>query len=144
MMKSFQFRIYPSKNQEVKLISTLNTCRYLYNNALAERRDQTKNIKIYKEFPIYQDFDLFPWGIRFDYIDYYNQQRNLSKNKNKYQKEVHSQVLQDVIKRVNRSFKNFFTGAGYPRFQGRNRYDSFTYPQKGFSIEDGKLKLSKI
>jgi putative transposase len=45
---------------------------------------------------------------------------------------------------VDRSFKNFFRGFGYPRFQGRDRYNSFTYPQSGFGIEDGKLILSKI
>ncbi|MCZ7362730.1 MAG: helix-turn-helix domain-containing protein [Candidatus Methanoperedens sp.] len=37
MKKSFQFRIYPNKNQEVKLIRTLDTCRHLYNDSLAER-----------------------------------------------------------------------------------------------------------
>jgi len=69
---------------------------------------------------------------------------DLTATKTSYQKEVFSQVLQDVIKRVDKSFKNFFNGFGYPRFQGRNRYNSFTYPQMGFSIEDGKLNLSKI
>jgi len=35
---------------------------------------------------------------------------------------------------------------GYPRFQGRNRYDSFTYPQTGgFSLtHDSRVCLSKI
>jgi putative transposase len=33
---------------------------------------------------------------------------------------------------------------GHPRYQGYGRYDSFTYPQVGFSIEQGKLVLSKI
>jgi len=40
--------------------------------------------------------------------------------------------------------ENFFRGSGYPRFKGRNRYDSFTYPQSGFELEDGKFILSKI
>ena len=43
-----------------------------------------------------------------------------------------------------RSFKNFFNGSGYPRFQGRNRYNSFTFPQSGFELNNGKLNLSKI
>jgi putative transposase len=54
---------------------------------------------------------------------------------------------------VDVSFQNFFRRVkngetpGYPRFQGRNRYDSFTYPDPygtGYKIEDGKLHLSKI
>ena len=35
-------------------------------------------------------------------------------------------------------------GADNPRFRGKGWYDSFTYPQTGFSLEPGKLSLSKI
>ena len=58
---------------------------------------------------------------------------------------------QDVIRRVDKAFKNFFRRVkagdtlGYPRFKSARRYDSFTYPQSGFCITDNKkLKLSKI
>jgi putative transposase len=63
---------------------------------------------------------------------------------------IHSQVLQDVLKRVGKALKAFFRHIesgekpGYPRYQGKHRYDSFSYPQTGFSIEQGKLVLSKI
>nr|WP_276522196.1 transposase [Kallotenue papyrolyticum] len=63
---------------------------------------------------------------------------------------VHSQVLQNVQTRVDLAFKAFFrrvkTGEkpGYPRFRGKGRYDSFTYPQFGFALEGNRLKLSKI
>ena len=138
MMKSFKYRIYPTKNQTVKLIGNLNTCRHLYNDSLAERKHQAEINRIY------QDFQVFEWG-KPQWITKYDQFETLTRNKTEYQKEVHSQVLQDVIKRVDKSFKNFFNGFGYPRFQGRNRYDSFTYPQSGFKFtDDGKLKLSKI
>ena len=137
MHKSIQFRVYPTKNQEVALITTLNTCRHLYNVALAERRDQGKFNRLIA------DWQLFPWG-KPEWINYYDQAADLKRDKTEYQKQVHSQVLQNVLKRLEKSFKNFFNGAGYPRFQGRNRYDSFTYPQSGFNIVDGKLKVSKI
>jgi putative transposase len=52
--------------------------------------------------------------------------------------QVYSQVLQDVLWRVDTAFQNFFRRvksqkgkAGNPRFQGRRRYDSFCYPQSG-------------
>lgn len=138
MIKSYNFRIYPNKNQTVRLISALNTCRHLYNDSLAERKHQSEINRLY------QYFQVFPWGTP-EWINYYDQAANLTRNKTEYQKEVYSQVLQNVLKRVERSFKNFFSGARYPRFQGRNRYDSFTYPGSGFEItDDGKLKLSKI
>jgi putative transposase len=138
MRKIFKFRIYPTRKQEVKLIQTLITCRHLYNDALAERKDNAKlNRLIF-------DLQLFPWG-KPEWINYYDQANNLTSSKTDEQKQVYSQVLQNVLKRIERSFKNFFNGYGYPRFKRRNRYDSFTYPQSGFSItDDGKLKLSKI
>ncbi|MFZ3385379.1 MAG: transposase, partial [Candidatus Methanoperedens sp.] len=137
MKKTYQFRIYPNKNQEVVMNRTLSTCRRLYNDALAERKMQAELNHLRKSF------DIFPWGYP-EWINKYDQMLDLTATKTEYQKEVFSQVLQDVIKRVDRSFKNFFRGFGYPRFQGRNRYNSFMYPQSGFSIKDGKLNLSKI
>jgi putative transposase len=52
--------------------------------------------------------------------------------------------------RIDLAFKAFFRRvksgdkSGYPRFKGRGRYDSFSYPQMGFKLENGLLKLSKI
>jgi putative transposase len=136
-MKSYTFRIYPSKNQEVKLNRTLTTCRHLYNNALQERKRQAELNRLKR------DFQVFTWG-KPEWIDYYSQKRELTATKTDIQKEIHSQVLQDVIRRVDRSFQNFFHGFGYPRFQGRNRYNTFTYPQSGFEINGMELSLSKI
>ena len=137
MKKAYQFRIYPTKKQEVILDRTLSTCRHLYNDSLAERKRNTELNRLQKSF------DVFPWGYP-EWINYYDQANDLVASKTEYQQNVHAQVLQDVIKRMDKSFKNFYNGFGYPRFQGRNRYNSFTYPQSGFKIEDGKLNLSKI
>jgi putative transposase len=61
-------------------------------------------------------------------------------------------VLQDVIVRVERAFQGFLRRvkagekAGYPRFQGMNRYHRFTYSQfdNGARLDNGCLVLSKI
>ncbi len=68
--------------------------------------------------------------------------------------EVNGQVLQDVVLRVDRAFEAFFRRLregqtpGYPRFHGRDRYNSFTYPQVGehggARLDGGFLVLSKI
>ena len=56
--------------------------------------------------------------------------------------DIHSQVLQDVLRRLDKAFAAFFRRIrngetpGYPRFQGEGRYDSFTYPQSGFALAD--------
>ncbi len=139
MKKSFQFRIYPTKKQEVILNRTLSACRHLYNDALSERK---RNAELNR---LKQQFDVFPWG-KPEWMNYYDQANGLSKSKTSHQKSVQSHVLQNVLKRVDRSFQNFFNGYGYPRFQGQNRYNSFTYPdsESGYKLKDRKLILSKI
>jgi len=66
--------------------------------------------------------------------------------------EVPSQVVQDVLLRLERAYQAFFRrleageNPGYPRFQGQGRYTSFTYPQygNGVVLDGGILTLSKI
>src|SRR5687767_10757262 len=58
--------------------------------------------------------------------------------------------MQNALKRVESAFDGFFRRVregqtpGYPRFRSSSRYDSFTYPQSGFSLKGKKLQLSKI
>jgi len=66
-------------------------------------------------------------------------------------KNVHSQVLQEITFRLDYAYQNFFrrvkekgAKAGFPRYQGEGRYNSFTYTQSGFKVEEDKLYLSKI
>jgi putative transposase len=39
MKTAYKFRIYPNKQQEASLDLTLDTCRHLYNRALADRKN---------------------------------------------------------------------------------------------------------
>jgi len=130
--KAYKFRIYPSKSQISKLETTLDLCRELYNDALQERRDA--------------------WKLNRKSITYFDQQNQLPEIKNIREDlgSVYSQVLADVLLRLDKTFKAFFSRvkkgekAGFPRFKGQNRYDSFCYTQKGFWFRNDKLELSKI
>jgi len=134
MNRTYKFRLYPTTHQATILTQWLTTCRILYNNGLAERR--------------------IAWQTHQQAISYGEQANQLkaAKKTNKFLKAVHSQVLQDTLRRLDKTFKHFFKRikkgekAGYPRFKGKYRYDSFTYPQSGFSLDNGqkKLQLSKI
>jgi len=70
----------------------------------------------------------------------------LRKQDNKYYKQVHSQVLQDVLLRLDKAYQAFFKNImKYPRFKRSGKYNSFTYPQYGgFKINGNKLVLSCI
>jgi putative transposase len=132
MLKSYKFRIYPSKAQNHKLCQTLDLCCELYNAALQERRDAFKIAKIS--------------------LNYHSQAIQLPEIKESRTEFglLHSQILQDTLKRLDKAFAAFFRRveagdkAGFPRFRSRSRYSSFTFPQSGFAIESSKLKLSKI
>jgi len=133
MKRTFKYRIYPTKGQESTLTEWLNTCRILYNQSLHERKEAYERDK--------------------SSINYYDQANALKERKkgNGYFTAVHSQVLQDALKRLDKAFQNFFRRvkngddeAGYPRFKSKDRFNSFPFPQSGFKIEAEKLVLSKI
>jgi putative transposase len=134
MLKTMQYRLRPTKTQAHQLASQLEECRWLYNHLLAARRDA--------------------WGERQESLSYHAQATTLPslKQGRPALSSVHSQVLQNVAVRIDLAFKAFFrrckAGAepGYPRFRGRGRYDSMTFPQygNGCQMTDGMLKLSKV
>lgn len=60
-------------------------------------------------------------------------------------RQVGSQVLQDVIERLNKAFERFFTdpkNVGLPKFQGRYRYSSITFKQSGWKLHHERLYLT--
>ncbi|HLW00718.1 MAG TPA: transposase [Ktedonobacterales bacterium] len=132
--KAYKFKLCPTPEQEQKLDWTLWRCRELYNAALAERKEA--------------------WSMCQVSIGYYEQKRDLPAIKAlrpEYQ-DIHAHVLQDVMKRLDKAFAAFFRRVkagekpGYPRFQGRDRYHSFTYGEygNGARLDGGILSLSKI
>jgi putative transposase len=132
MRQAFRYRIFPTKSQRTRLERTLEHCRVLYNAGLEQRRTayQRQHVSLSKA----------------------RQQADLPALKVAYPEfsEVYSQVLQDVLARLDKAFDAFFRRVsagekpGYPRFKGKGRYDSLTYPQLGFALKDGRLHVSKI
>jgi putative transposase len=133
MKTAYKFRLYPNKPQEAQLAVTLETCRHLWNKALADRKNAWEREGITRSYEDQAALLVF------------------EKQSNPYLKAVHSQVEQDVLRRLQKSFDNFFRrvreGAskkGYPRFKSINHYSSITYPQSGFKLNGSRLALSKI
>src|ERR1700754_2695237 len=135
-MKTYKYRIYPSKAQTTRLNETLALCCELYNAALQERRDA--------------------WRIAHKSVRCFDQLKQVPEIK-AIRPElgmVHSQVLQDALRRLDKAFEAFFRRIkagekpGYPRFRARAQYDSITYPQAppkgGFRFKNGKLNVTKI
>jgi putative transposase len=133
-LKTFVYKLRPTPAQAALLTEAVETCRHLYNHGLGERKTA------------YQE--------RGESIGFARQSASLPalKRQSSYLPRVHSQVLQDVLHRVDRAFQAFFRRVkggekpSYPRFRGRGWYDSFTYPQwsNGVTLDGGRLILSKI
>ena len=135
--ENIQVQIIPICGEQRKLNEQLELCRDLYNSFLEQM--------------------ILAHEIGKD-INYNYQQNQIPELKNTFResKQIHSQVLQDVARRVDRAYQNFFRRvrenknekkqkAGFPKFRPRQRYRSRTIPQSGFHImENGHLKLSKI
>jgi putative transposase len=132
MLKAFKYKLNPTKTQLSQLDHTLYLCRQLYNAALQERLGAYKkcNVSI----------------TRFQQDKYLPEIKQALPEYN----GVHSQVLQDVLKRLDKSYQAFFrrliagAKAGFPRFRGRNRFDSFCYPQYKTAPNDKHVYLPKI
>jgi len=125
---NFRYRIYPSQSQIIRLNKTISDCCFIYNKLL-----ETK-INAYK-------------------IDKTNfSQFDLNKITKDIDVPIHSQVKQNISKRINDAFNNFFRRVkekkgkvGFPRFKNLNRYRSITFPQSGFKfVSDKRLFISKI
>ncbi|MEV2911382.1 transposase, partial [Paenibacillus larvae] len=132
MLVAYKYRLYPNKEQRKKIQFTLERCRLLYNRLLEERK--------------------LAYKCENKSLNYYDQANTLSERKQHIPslKQVHSQVLQDVVKRLEKAYQAFFRrvkqgeNPGFPRFKPEQRYDSFTYPQGGLAIIGNKVRLSKI
>ncbi len=123
MLKTYKYRLMPTKNQIRTLNQQLEECRWLYNHLLEYRRDQWQNNQ--HSVGLYEGQNLLP----------------ALKVERPALASVHSQALQNVNVRLDLAFKAHFRRVrsgeekvGYPRFKGYGRYDSLTYSQYGNGV----------
>jgi putative transposase len=126
------FRLYPKPAQEQKLYEWRRLHAYLYNSAIADRKDSYQRMG--------------------KSVGYFDQQNCLPAFKEVWPeyKELGSQALQATLKRVDFAFQRFFKGlGGYPRFQSIRNYSGWTYPaMSGWKAhttgDNGYLELAKL
>jgi putative transposase len=112
----------------------LGLCRALYNTALEQR--------------------ITAWQRRHVSVSRYQQEAELKDIRAEMPEyaSIHSHVLQDVLARLDKTYQAFFRRltvgekAGFPRYQGYDRYHSFTYKEfgNGATLDNSCLVLSKI
>jgi putative transposase len=127
--KSYRYRIYPTRRQAEALNGQLGEACVLYNAALQERRAAYRKAHAS--------------------LNYYDQANQLKAIRAAgHLGLANFSACQDVLRRVDKTFKAFFgrvqrgEKAGYPRFKSRSRFDSYTFPSYGDGCrirDNGKL-----
>ena len=132
--KTYKCKLKPTPQQERELGRVLGLCRWLYNTALEQRITAWQRARV-SVSRFQQEAELK--DIRADMPEFAT---------------IHSHVLQDVLARLDKTYQAYFRRmqrgekAGFPRYQGRDRWHSFTYKEfgNGATLDNGFLILSKI
>ena len=127
MKKTFKYRIYPNRKQRERLEKALDQACFLYNQMLDIKQQiylgEGENLSEFDMSNIVKDFDT-----------------NM----------LHSQVKQNIPKRISEAYKHFFRRVkngevpGFPKFKKRVFYSSITFPQYKNKIKSNKIAVSRI
>ena len=132
MLLTYKFRIYPSKQQQEKLLFVLDKCRFTYNKLLEilNKQEKINQSEIQAEIPKlkeqYPDLnEIYSKTLQYESYRLFSNLRALSRLKKNGKK------------------------IGCLRFKGKDWFKTFTYNQSGFVLEIknkkyNKLHLSKI
>lgn len=143
MRLAYQYQLRLTKSQEAEIERWLDMLRHQYNYLLADRFNwYEQNRCSINSCPLV----CYLPKLRNN-PDYFSQKKTLPqlKKDRPWYGVVQSQVLQDCVKRVDLAFKGFLKGdsngkkSGRPRFKGKNRYRSFTFPALSKNPVDGNI-----
>ncbi len=161
MQLTYKYKLKPSLPQVALFQNWIELCRRQYNFRLSQRfnwYEQTRTpvnacplnasivavAQIYKDIPLEKELTKGKRKgevkslINQGFVDWATVQKDdLTSTKQLFPeyKKLHSQVLQDVIKRVEFAFNRFTKPdkkgkrSGKPKFKGKHYYNSFTYTQ---------------
>ena len=127
---TWEFKLIPTAEQVEEIERTLGICRKVWNYALRERKDWINSRKsplnacsLSREYVI---------PVNEPFPGYHLQAKRLTqaKKQNAELKSVNAQMLQQVLRTLDRSFEEMRSqGHGFPRFKNQSRMRSFVFPQ---------------
>jgi putative transposase len=128
-LQAYKFELIPNGEQTLLMRQYAGACRFVYNKALAWQNEQYQAYNTFK-LSYTKIANLLPqWKEELDWL-----------------KDAPSQTLQQSLKNLEASFKNFFAKrADFPRFKKKGMSDSFRFPQ-GFKLEqhNNRIFLPKL
>lgn len=128
------YRLYPNTVQTEKLNKLFSIARELYNSCLAERK--------------------YAYKMQGISLNYYSQSNELKELRSIIPEvsQLNFSATQDMLRRLDKSFKNFFRRIkqgekpGYPRFKGYSQFNSITFPTygDGCKLKDNRLYILNV
>ena len=129
MEKAYKFRFYPTKTQITILNCTFGCVRYVYNHFLGLKQELYNKEKK-----------------SMSYSQCSKELTVLKKDK-EWLKDVDKFSLQNSLKDLDKAYKNFFSGSGYPKFKSKkdNRKSYRTnYTNNNIKFLDKWIKVPKL
>ena len=129
---TYEYKLKPTSSQIAIFQDWLEQCRRVYNYALAERKDWYRS----------RSCRINACSLHCEYIipanaprpTYASQCRGLTayRKTSENLQQVHSQVLQQTLKRLEQAFVSIWEGGhGFPRFKKLGTMRSFVFPALG-------------
>ena len=129
MEKAYKFRFYPTKTQITILNCTFGCVRYVYNHFLGLKQELYNKEK--KSMSYNQCSKIL----------------TVLKQEKEWLKDVDKFSLQNSLKDLDKAYKNFFSGSGYPKFKSKkdNRKSYRTnYTNNNIEFLDKWIKVPKL
>jgi putative transposase len=136
MYKAYKFRLYPTTEQQVLIVKTFGSVRFIYNKMLAERKAVYEQFKNNKE-ELKKHRYLIPSQYRAEF---------------EWLKEADSHALAFAWMNLQSAYANFFKHLknkkiGFPKFKSKHKdRDSYTTANVNglIRIENNRIKLPKL
>ena len=129
MEKAYKFRFYPTKTQIEKLNCTFGCVRYVYNHFLSLKQELYSKEKKSMSY------------------NQCSKELTVLKQEKEWLKDVDKYSLQNSLKDLDKAYKNFFSGNGYPKFKSKkdNRKSYRTgYTNNNIEFLDKWIKVPKL
>ena len=123
MLKTYEYRLYPTKEQEVLLAKHFGCVRLVYNKALALKKKL--------------------WEEKKETISCFDLCHELTKWKQTeelaFLYEVSNPALQQAIRHLDTAYKNFFNKGGYPKFKSKRGRQSYSVINSCYVVFDKEV-----
>jgi len=126
--KGYKYQLKTNRSTGMQFVRFAGACRFVWNKILA-----------INEHRYYAGVPRLSYAQACELLAWWKQSEEYS-----WLKDVHSQVLQQCLKDLERAYTNLFAGrTAPPRYRKKFLSDSFRYPQ-GFKLDGRKVYLPMI